>query len=65
MKINNKTGGKRVRDEKEFQMAMFKYGAITPLLHESNENLQSRMQKLSEKFWTLPDGASECMPEER
>ncbi|MHA1574566.1 MAG: DDE-type integrase/transposase/recombinase [Alphaproteobacteria bacterium] len=45
-----------MRDEKEFQMAMFKYEVIVPLLHNSEKNLQSRMHKLSEKFWTLPDG---------
>ena len=45
-----------MRDEKKHKKAMFKYEVIVPLLVNSDENLQSRIQKLSERFWTLPDG---------
>jgi len=45
-----------MEDEKSFQTAMVKYEIIASLLHHSNESLQSRITKLSERFWTLPSG---------
>jgi len=42
--------------EKNQKMGMFKYEVIVSLLHHSDENLQSRIEKLSKRCWTLPDG---------
>lgn len=42
----------------EKEMAMFKYGVITPLLHGNDErSLKKRMCELSAKIWTLPNGS--------
>lgn len=42
----------------EQEMAMFRYGIITPLLHENDErSLKKRMKEQAVKIWTLPNGS--------
>lgn len=41
----------------EKEMGMFRYGVINALLHGDDErSLKKRIQELSDKLWTLPDG---------
>lgn len=54
-----------MRDEKGFQMAMFKYEVIVPLLHKSGENLQSRMQNSPKNSGHFQMVGSKSMPGER
>jgi len=41
----------------EKEMAMFRYGVITPLLHGNDErSLKKRLNEQASKIWTLPQG---------